>query len=170
MDGPDSFGTPPSYHKTLSGDLGLIHRARRGFGYRDFTTCENEGSCPLVSRVPKRRNLFTLNRFGVSYIPGFHDWRKRGVLPFGFPGAETPKPIHAKPIRGFVYLALGFPRISRLSENEGSYPLVSRVPKRRNLFTLNRFGVSYTGISRLVKMRGLTLWFPGCRNAETYSR
>jgi hypothetical protein len=29
-------------------------------------------------------------------IPRFCDWRRRGVLPFGFPGAETPKPIHAK--------------------------------------------------------------------------
>jgi hypothetical protein len=163
MDGPDSFGTPPSYHKTLSGDLGLIHRARRGFVYRDFVTCENEGSCPLVSRVPKRRNLFTLNRFGVSYT-GISRLAKRGVLPFGFPGAETPKPIHAKPIWGFVY------RDFATGEDEGSFPLVSRVPKRRNLFTLNRFGVSYTGISRLAKTRGLALWFPGCRNAETYSR
>jgi hypothetical protein len=94
MGGPDSFGTPPSYHKTLSSDLGLIHRAHRGFAYRDFTTGEDEGSCPWVSRVPKRRNLFTLNRFGVSY----------------------------------------------------------------------------TGISRLAKTRGLALGFPGCRNAETYSR
>jgi hypothetical protein len=67
MDGPDSFGTPPSYHMTLSCDLGLIHRACQGFVYRDFMTCEDEGSCPLVSRVPKRQNLFTLNRFGVSY-------------------------------------------------------------------------------------------------------
>jgi hypothetical protein len=30
-------------------------------------------------------------------VPGFCDLRKRGVLPFGFPGVETPKPIHAKP-------------------------------------------------------------------------
>jgi hypothetical protein len=94
MGGPDSFGTPPSYHKTLSGDLGLIHRAHRGFAYQDFATGEDEGSCPWVSRVPKRRNPFTLHRFGVSH----------------------------------------------------------------------------TGISRLAKMRGLTLWFPGCRNTETYSR
>jgi hypothetical protein len=129
MDGPNPFGTPPSYHMTLSCDLGLIHRARRGFVYQDFVTCENGG-----------------------------------VLPFGFLGAETPKLIHAKPIRGFVY------RDFATCENEGSFPLVSRVPKCRNLFMLNRFGVSYTGISQLVKMRGLSLWFPMCRNAETYSR
>jgi hypothetical protein len=36
--------------------------ARRGFVYQDFVTCEDEGSCPLVSRMPKCRNLFTLNR------------------------------------------------------------------------------------------------------------
>jgi hypothetical protein len=53
---------------TLSCDLGLIHRARRGFVYRDFTTCEDEGSCPLVSRMPKRRNLFTLNRWSRSLM------------------------------------------------------------------------------------------------------
>jgi hypothetical protein len=47
-----------------------------------------------------------------------------------------------------------------------SFPLEFRVPKRRNLFTLNRFGVSYTGISRLAETRDLALWFPGCRNAE----
>jgi hypothetical protein len=122
MGGPDSFGTPPSYHKTLSGDLGLIHRAHRGFAYRDFATGEDEGSCPWVSRVPKCRNLFTLNRFGVC-VPGFRDWRRRGVLPLGFPGAETPKPIHAKPIRGFAY------RDFATSEDEGSCPWVSRVPK-----------------------------------------
>jgi hypothetical protein len=90
MGGPDSFGTPPPYHKTLSGDLGLIHRAHRGFAYRDFTTGEDEGSCPWVSRVPKHQNLFTLNHFGVSHI-GFRDWRIQGNLPLGFPGAETPK-------------------------------------------------------------------------------
>jgi hypothetical protein len=64
---PDSFGTPP-YHKTLSDDLGLIHRAHRGFAYQDFATSEDEGSCPWVSRVPKHQNLFTLNHFGVSHI------------------------------------------------------------------------------------------------------
>jgi hypothetical protein len=103
----------------------------RGFAYRDFTTGEDEGSCPWVSRVPKRRNLFTLNRFGVSGMPKhrnlFSDWRRRGVLPLGFPGAEMPKPIHAKPIRGFAYQDF------TTGEDEGSCPLVSRVPKRRNL-------------------------------------
>jgi hypothetical protein len=54
MGSPYSFGTPPSYHKTLSGDLGLIHRVHRGFAYRDFVTGEDEGSFPWVSRVPKR--------------------------------------------------------------------------------------------------------------------
>jgi hypothetical protein len=163
MDGPDSFKTPPSYHKTLSGELGLIHRTHRGFGYQDFATCENEGSYPLVSRVPKRQNLFTLNQFGVSYTR-ISRLRKQGVLPFGFPGAKMPKPIHGKPIRGFVY------RDFTTGKNKGSYPLVSRVPKCQNLFSLNRFGVSYTGILRLAKTRGLALGFPRCRNVETHSR
>jgi hypothetical protein len=64
MDGPDPFGTPLFYHVTLSCDLGLILRARRGFAYRDFATGEDEGSCPLVSpgaETPKCRNLFTPN-------------------------------------------------------------------------------------------------------------
>jgi hypothetical protein len=68
MDGPDIFRTPPSYHKTLSCDLGLIHRAHQGFAYQDLVTCENEGPCPLVSRVSKRRNPFTLKSIqGFTY-------------------------------------------------------------------------------------------------------
>jgi hypothetical protein len=42
MDDLDPFRTPPFYH-----------RAHRGFGYRDFVTCEDKGSFPLVSRVSK---------------------------------------------------------------------------------------------------------------------
>jgi hypothetical protein len=130
MGGPDSFRTPPSYHKTLSSDLGLIHRVRRGFGYRDFATGEDEGSCPWVSRVPKRQNPFTLHRFGVSHT-----------------------------------------RISRLAKMRG---LTLWFPRCRNTETYSRktgsstepVGVSGTGISRLAKTRGLTLWFLGCRNAE----
>jgi hypothetical protein len=160
MDGPNPFGTPPSYHKTLFGDLGLIHRARRGFVYRDFATSENEGSFPLVSRVSKRRNLFTLNRFEVSYT-GISRLAKTRGLALWFPGCRNVETF--SPIWGFIY------RDFATNEDEGSYPLVSRVSKRRNLFTLNRFEVSYTGISRLAKTRDLALWFPGCRNAETYS-
>jgi hypothetical protein len=84
MEGPDSFRTLPSYHKTLSSDLGLLHRARRGFMYRDFATCENEGSCPWVSQVPKCQNPFTLNRFGVSGIGILRLVKTRG-LSLGFP-------------------------------------------------------------------------------------
>jgi hypothetical protein len=152
----------------------LIHRARRGFGYRDFATCENDGSYPLVSRVLKRRNLFTQNRLihrarqGFGYrdfatcenegsyplvswvpkpkpihakpahpqsasgfrVPGFRDLRKRGVLPFGFLGAEA----------------------ETYSRKTGS--------------STERVGVLGTGILQLAKTRGLTLWFPGCQNAE----
>jgi hypothetical protein len=36
--------------------------ARWGFVYWDFMTCEDEGSFPLVSQMPKHRNLFTLKR------------------------------------------------------------------------------------------------------------
>jgi hypothetical protein len=68
MGSPDSFGTPPPYQKTLSGDLGHIHRVHRGFTYRDFETGEYEGTFPWVSRVPKHQNLFTLNQFGVLHI------------------------------------------------------------------------------------------------------
>jgi hypothetical protein len=46
MDHPYSFGTPPSYHKTLSDDLGLIHRVCQGFTYQDFTTSEDDRSFP----------------------------------------------------------------------------------------------------------------------------
>jgi hypothetical protein len=110
----------------------------RGFIYWDFMTCEDEGSFPLVSRMQKHQNLFTLNRL-----------------------------IH-RAHRGFVY------RDFMTCEDEGSCPLVSRMPKCRNLFTLKRLiteciGVSYTGILRLAKTRGLALWFPRCRNVETYS-
>jgi hypothetical protein len=96
MGGPDSFGTPPSYHKTLSGDLGLIHRAHRGFAYRDFATCEDKGSYPLVSQVPKHRNPFTLHRFGISHTGISHirisQHAKTRVHTLWFPGyrnAET---------------------------------------------------------------------------------
>jgi hypothetical protein len=79
-------------------------------------------------------------------IPGFHKLQRRGVFPFRFLGAETPKLIHAKPIRGFVY------QDSATCENEGSFPFVSQVPKCQNLFTLNRLihrvrRGSYTEIS-----------------------
>jgi hypothetical protein len=50
-------------------------------------------------------------------------------FPLEFPGAETPKPIHAKPIRGFVY------RDFTTCGDKGSCPLVSRVPKRRKPFS-----------------------------------
>jgi hypothetical protein len=96
MGGPDSFGTPPSYHKTLSGDLGLIHRVHRGFAYLNFATDKTRG---LTLGFPGFRNVETHSRYTDSgfHILGFPDWRRRGVLPFGFPHAETPKPIHAKP-------------------------------------------------------------------------
>jgi hypothetical protein len=158
MGGPDSFGTPPSYHKTLSGDLGLIHKTHRGFTYRYFATGEDEGSCPWVSRVPKRRNLFMLNRFGVSHI-GISRLANTRELALGFPGcrnAETPKLIHAKPIRGFAY------RDFATGEYEGTCPWVSRVSKRQNLFMLSRFEVSHIGISRLANTRELALGFLGC--------
>jgi hypothetical protein len=45
--------------------------ARRGFIYRDFATCEDEGSCPLVSRMPKHQNLFTLNQLIHRVHQGF---------------------------------------------------------------------------------------------------
>jgi hypothetical protein len=35
----------------------FYYRARRDFGYRDFATREDKVSCPLVSRVPKRRSV-----------------------------------------------------------------------------------------------------------------
>ena len=88
MGDPDSFRTPPPYQKTLSGDLGLIHRVHRGFMYRDFTTGEDEGSCPWVSQVLKRRNLFTLNRFVVSYIEILRLVNTR-ELALGFPGCRN---------------------------------------------------------------------------------
>jgi hypothetical protein len=120
--------------------------ARRGFVYRDFTTCEDEGSCPLVSRMPKRRNLFTLNRLIHRAHRGFVYWdfatcEDEGSCPLV---SRMPKRrnlftlnrlIH-RAHRGFVY------RDFATCEDEGSCPLVSRMPKRRKLFTLNRWSRS----------------------------
>jgi hypothetical protein len=50
--------TPPEL-KGVERHLVLI--VRQCFVYQDFVTCEDEGSFPLVSRMPKRQNLFTLN-------------------------------------------------------------------------------------------------------------
>jgi hypothetical protein len=65
---------------------------------RDFATCEDKGSFPLVSRVSKCRNAETYScstDLGFR-IPRFRDLRRLGILPFGFPGAEMSKHIHAK--------------------------------------------------------------------------
>jgi hypothetical protein len=71
MDGLDPFGTLPFYHMTLSCDLGLIHRARQGFMYQDFTTYEDNGSCPLGflgAKTPKpiHSKLIRILYTGVS--------------------------------------------------------------------------------------------------------
>jgi hypothetical protein len=129
-DGPDSFGTPPSCHKTLSGDLGLIHRARRDFAYRDFATCENEGSCPWVSRVPKRRNPFTLKPIQDFAYRDFTTGEYEGTCPWVSRVPKRRNPFTLKPIRDFAY------RDFATGEYEGTCPWVSRVPKRRNPFTL----------------------------------
>jgi hypothetical protein len=75
---------------------------RRGFVYRDFTTCEDEGSCPLVSRMPKRRNLFTLNRLIHRAHQGFvyRDFvtcEDEGSCPLVSRMPKRPKLIHTKP-------------------------------------------------------------------------
>jgi hypothetical protein len=96
------------------------------------------GSYPLVSWVPKRRNPFTLHRFGVSHsgFRGFH------ILGFRIPGFDV--------------------------RRRGVHTWVSWVSKRRNPFTLHRFGVSQTGISRCAKTRGLAPGFPRSRNSEAH--
>jgi hypothetical protein len=86
----------------------------RDFAYRDFTTCEDEGSYPWVSRVPKRRNQFTLHRFGISHTGiSRHNLRRRGFIPLGFPGAEMPKSIHTTPLRDFTYRDTGILRLAK---------------------------------------------------------
>jgi hypothetical protein len=46
MDGLDCFGTPLSYHKTLSGDLGLIHSVSR-FQVSGFHDLQKRGVLPF---------------------------------------------------------------------------------------------------------------------------
>jgi len=120
MGGPDSFGTPPSYHKTLSVDLGLIHIVHRGFAYRDFATGEDEGSCPWVSRLPKRWNLFTLNWFGVSHIEISRLAKTRG-LALGFTGCQNTETWENY---SFLY------KVSRLQSHDpsdGSWVIIPRL-------------------------------------------
>jgi hypothetical protein len=120
-------------------------------------------------------------------------------LALGFPGcrnAETPKPIHAKPFRGFAY------RDFMTGEYKGTCPWVSWVPKRRNPFTLTSFQVSHSqdfamykdegshtwvsqepklrspftlssfrkASSRCMKTRGLTPGFPRSQNSKFYTK
>jgi hypothetical protein len=168
----------------------------RCFTYWNFTT--GEYNLPLGfsgAETPKHQNLSTLNHFGISRLAntrelalGFPGCRNaetpkpihakpfrvshsgisrlanKRELALGFPGCrnvETPKPIHAKPFQGFTY------RDFATGEYKGTCPWVSWVPKHQNLFTLNHFGVSHIGISRLANTRELALGFPRCRNDKT---
>jgi hypothetical protein len=122
----------------------------------------------MVSRVPKRRkalfkSLFILSLLRVFHTPGLHDLRRRGVLPFGLPGAETPKSRKLFPLSCFGVSHRGLRDLRRRGVLPFGLP-GAEMPKK--LFPLSCFGVSHTGASRLAKTRGPALWSSGCRNAE----
>jgi hypothetical protein len=62
-------------HDQIPAFLNLIHTSRhfRVSVIEDFATCEDKGSCPLVSRVPKRRSAYqkprVLYRWTVQVLP-----------------------------------------------------------------------------------------------------
>ena len=59
----------------------------QGFTSRGFVTGEYKGTDPWVSRVPKHRNIQTLDtlcHFGVSQV-GFQDWRVQETFLFRYP-------------------------------------------------------------------------------------
>jgi hypothetical protein len=117
----------------------------------------------LASRYPGCRNTETSRLIRAIIISGFRksgfrDMRRQKVSHLGFPGAETPKP---KLISGFRKSDFA------TGEYKGTDPWVSRVPKHRNIQTLDtlcHFGVSQVGISGLASTRDLPLDIPG---AET---
>jgi hypothetical protein len=93
----------------------------RSLALRDFATCEDKGSCPLVFRCrnAEKPNLFMLSQFGVSHLVTCED---KGSYPLVFRcrNTEKPKPIHAKPIQSFAL------RDFATCEDKGSCPLVFR--------------------------------------------
>jgi hypothetical protein len=90
--------TIPLELKGVEGHSVLI--THRCFVYRDFATCEDEGSCPLVSRMPKRRPtatcpsdgwlriLWDFQDFDESSLPCMHQVKPH--VPFLDPTAIDP--------------------------------------------------------------------------------
>ena len=69
--------------------------------------------------MPNHQNLFMLDHFEVSHI-GISRLVSTRELALGFPGCrnvETPKPIHARPFRGFTY------RDFTMGDYKGNFPL-----------------------------------------------
>jgi hypothetical protein len=120
----------------------------RGFAYQDFMTGEYKGTCPWVSRVPKRRNTKTYSHYTISgfRISRLHDWRIQGNLPLGFPGAETPKHqnlfmlnhfrvshIRISRLENTRELALGFPECQNTETPKPEYhSLLYKVSRLRS--------------------------------------
>jgi hypothetical protein len=109
--------------------------AHQGFVYQDFVTCEDKGSCPLVSKMSKHQNLFTLNwlkhiaRRGFVYRD-FVTCEDEGFCPLVSRMSKrrnlfTLKWIIHKAHQGFVYQDFA------TCEDEGSFPLVSQMSKCR---------------------------------------
>jgi hypothetical protein len=117
--------TIPPELKVVERHLVLI--ARRGFVYRDFVTCEDKGSCSLVSRMPKRRNLFTLNRL----IHRVH----RGFVYRDFATCED---------EGSCPLVSRMPKCRKLfTLNRWSKSLMDQRPRSRRDFANHEFVRSY---------------------------
>jgi hypothetical protein len=106
----------------------------RSFALRDFVTCEDKGSCPLVFRC---RNTEKPKPIHAKPIRSFTLWdftrlaKTRGPTLWSSRcrNAEKPKPIHAKPIQSFALQDFA------TCEDKGSCPLVFRVPKHRKAKT-----------------------------------
>jgi hypothetical protein len=140
---------------------------QRSTGFRDFSL--NSDRSPRVSFDGWSRFLrdfsFLLPSTSGVRVSGFHDLRRQGFLPFGFPDAETPKrrPAATCPSDGRR-------RPSAKINGRDLFGMINghdQIPAFLNLIHTSRhFGVSVIGISRLAKTRVLALWFPGCRNAE----
>jgi hypothetical protein len=143
-------------------------------------TCEDEGSFPLVSQMPKLQNLFTLNRLIHRVRQGFvyQDFttcKDEGSCPLVSWMLKHRKLftlnclIH-RDCKGFVYWDFA------TCEDEGSFPLVSWMSKCQNLFTLNQWSRSLMDqrprscrdFTNCKFMRSYPLTTPSRKSAKSY--